>query len=226
MADLPNREQLSIVIKDNETDIAYTLPVRPIEETQYEDGEAQVNTVNILGNGPIDLAAGVDLDQISWTSFFPGSFDESFCDISESELKDAMTYRNRFSSWKDAHTPLQLIWPWADLNKTVYLKSFAWQPPNSMGDLFYSVTFREEKTLAPKKLTPGGEPVEGLQPEDRAPLPEPSMSATYTVQAGDTLFGIAKKLGLASWREQLYEPNEATIGSDPNLISPGQVLVL
>ena len=47
--------------------------------------------------------------------------------------------------------------------------------------------------------------------------------ATYIVQRGDTLSGIAKKLGIPNWRT-LYEQNKSVIGSNPNLIRPGQKL--
>jgi len=47
--------------------------------------------------------------------------------------------------------------------------------------------------------------------------------ATYIVQRGDSLSKIAKKLGIPNWRT-LYEQNKAVIGSNPNLIRPGQKL--
>lgn len=50
------------------------------------------------------------------------------------------------------------------------------------------------------------------------PLPPPS----YTVQAGDTLSGIASSLGL-SW-QALYQMNQGTIGNNPNLIFSGEHL--
>ncbi len=48
-------------------------------------------------------------------------------------------------------------------------------------------------------------------------------SRTYTVQKGDTLSGIARKLGISNWNT-LYNNNKDVIGSNPNLIKPGQVL--
>lgn len=54
---------------------------------------------------------------------------------------------------------------------------------------------------------------------------EPPPARTYTVQPGDTLSGIAAKLGLPGW-QALYEANAGVIGPDPNLIFPGQVLRL
>ena len=65
--------------------------------------------------------------------------------------------------------------------------------------------------------------VRGLRGE--APEQPPPGPATYTVQAGDTLSGIAQKLGLGGW-QALYGANRATIGGDPNVIKPGQVLVV
>ena len=64
----------------------------------------------------------------------------------------------------------------------------------------------------------------GAQPGP-APQPSPPKADTYTVVAGDTLSGIAQKLGLGTW-QRLYEANVGVIGGDPNRIYPGQVLVL
>lgn len=47
--------------------------------------------------------------------------------------------------------------------------------------------------------------------------------ATYIVKSGDTLSGIAKKLGISNWRT-LYDQNKSIIGSNYNLIRPGQKL--
>jgi len=47
--------------------------------------------------------------------------------------------------------------------------------------------------------------------------------AVYIVQKNDSLSKIAQKLGISSWRD-LYEANKSVIGSNPNLIRPGQQL--
>jgi len=46
----------------------------------------------------------------------------------------------------------------------------------------------------------------------------------YVVKAGDNLSKIGKKAG-KSWQE-IYEANKEVIGSNPNLIKPGQVLTI
>ena len=45
----------------------------------------------------------------------------------------------------------------------------------------------------------------------------------YTVKRGDTLSGIASRLGKSNWRS-LYKGNKKVIGRNPNLILPGQKL--
>ncbi len=49
--------------------------------------------------------------------------------------------------------------------------------------------------------------------------------STYTVQGGDSLSAIARKLGLSSWQE-LYNANREIIGSNANYIRPGQTLTI
>ena len=47
--------------------------------------------------------------------------------------------------------------------------------------------------------------------------------AVYIVKSGDSLSKIAKQLGISNWRD-LYEANKSVIGSNYNLIRPGQQL--
>ncbi len=73
------------------------------------------------------------------------------------------------------------------------------------------------------------------QPAAAAPTPAPQQPAaapaasndTYTVQSGDSLSKIAKNLygNAADWKK-IYEANKATIGSNPDLIKPGQKFII
>lgn len=49
---------------------------------------------------------------------------------------------------------------------------------------------------------------------------------TYTVRSGDSLWGIADDLDVKGGWAELYEENEQSVGSDPDLILPGQSLDL
>ncbi|WP_285564949.1 transglycosylase family protein [Streptomyces sp. NBC_01463] len=54
----------------------------------------------------------------------------------------------------------------------------------------------------------------------------PAADGTYTVRAGDNLWAIADAQKLSGGWAALYEANKAEVGSDPDLILPGQSLDL
>lgn len=70
---------------------------------------------------------------------------------------------------------------------------------------------------------------QGIPAHHPTPTPSPAPQALmrYTVHAGDTLWGIAAiHCAHATDWPMLWNANRKTIGNDPNLIYPGQVLVL
>ena len=74
-------------------------------------------------------------------------------------------------------------------------------------------------------------PVIGADPDVIHPgtvlvLPGRATPARYTIQAGDSLSGIAAALGVRGGWPALYAANRKVIGPDPDVIHPGTVLVL
>ncbi|MEV6210899.1 transglycosylase family protein [Kitasatospora sp. NPDC051914] len=101
-------------------------------------------------------------------------------------------------------------------------------------DRWYWTAHREiyERHLPPTPAEPAGGDDDGdAAAEDSGrtmqavPVPEVGR-ATYTVQPGDTLSGIAADRGTAGGWEQLYANNREVVGADPDLILPGQQLQL
>lgn len=76
---------------------------------------------------------------------------------------------------------------------------------------------RSHASTAPKKLHTHSSPP--AQVNDNS-------SMSWTVEDGDTLSGIAEAVGLQDDWPSLYDLNYDTIGDDPDLLIPGQVLVL
>lgn len=58
------------------------------------------------------------------------------------------------------------------------------------------------------------------------PTTVPTQREGYTVARGDSLSGIAERQQVDGGWQRLYQQNRATVGDDPNLIFPGQRLVL
>jgi nucleoid-associated protein YgaU len=78
----------------------------------------------------------------------------------------------------------------------------------------------------PPKMTPPPPP--SKKPPTPPPVVHPPVNQqTYTVVKGDTLFGIAKKFyGDGNLWHLIYNANKAKIGANPNLIKPGQILII
>ena len=56
-----------------------TIPVVP-EEITYDDGSGTPTTVSVLNIGNIDFYNGVELDTLSFSSFFPARYDAGIAD--------------------------------------------------------------------------------------------------------------------------------------------------
>jgi murein DD-endopeptidase MepM/ murein hydrolase activator NlpD len=64
-------------------------------------------------------------------------------------------------------------------------------------------------------------------PEPPRPAPAPDRTKdTYTVAGGDTLSGIAQSERVSGGWQRLYQSNRQVIGSDPDVIRPGQRLLV
>ncbi|MFT2007248.1 LysM peptidoglycan-binding domain-containing protein [Pontibacter sp. 13R65] len=85
----------------------------------------------------------------------------------------------------------------------------------------------------PIKRAPAKAPQPAAAPAATQPAPQAAPQAeapkqdVYTVSGGDSLSKIAKKFyGDAGAWKKIYEANKATIGSNPDLIKPGQQFVI
>lgn len=91
------------------------------------------------------------------------------------------------------------------------------------GNLDLNIAYMTREQWA-KYVNPGGKPAPAPAkpapaPAKPAPAPKPA-GRTYTVQAGDTLSGIAAKLGVSTGAISGYR------SGNPNLIYPGEVLTI
>jgi len=215
---------VELSIKDESTGRYYPIPVLP-ERIEYSDGDAIADTVNIIDLGEVDFLNGVALDSIGWSSFFPGRYDAGY--VSVNNLPKPTEYKGLMQRWKLNKTALRVICPAAGINKQVYLSSFTWDLRGFEGDINYSLTLKERKTIKPIQLsvTRPAPSKKKTTPAKRPAKPKP-VAKYYTVVRGDYLIKIAKKYKIKDWYNQLYIPNKKVIGSNPDLIHPGQRLKL
>lgn len=212
---------MSIQLTDAEGNDFY-FPVDP-EEISISRGKG-LETVNIVNLGEFDFSNGEKVKEITFSSFFPAVYNDSYCKFAEiPDPRDAM---HRLTEMMNSQKPVHLIIAGSAgkvINAYVLISAhnstFRGGEP---GDIFFDFTARTWRK--PKIHTQAGKNV-GKASTSRSDMK--SKSKTYTVKSGDTLSKIAKlELGSSSKWKDIYNLNKAAIGSDPNLIKSGQRLVL
>lgn len=218
--------KVEITILDIELGRYHKFPVLP-STIQYTNGDVLAEAINVVDLGNIEIPSGRDIDSFGFTSEFPAAYDGGFVVVSPAGLKKPVDYKNLMEGIKARQTPVQIIVPVLDINKRMYISSFV-PEFKGMGDIHYSIMFRELRESKPKKLTPGGTtPKKGTKTaKERPKVAAKAKPKTHKVVAGNSLTGIAKQYGIKDWRKNLYEPNKKVIGSDPGKLKVGQVLKL
>jgi len=198
----------------------------PVNPSQITWGKSkQYDTVNILNLGEVDLPFGEKLKEVSFSSFFPAEYRASYCRYAN--LPDPNEAMKLLEEWTDSEKPVRLIITGTNINMLVLVTASGGTiQGGEPGDIYYSVTFRawRELKMGTAKVVVATQAVKSASASrpDTKPVPK-----VYTVKPGDTLYNIAKKelTDGNKWRD-IYNNNLNTIGKNPNVILPGQKLVM
>lgn len=198
-------------------------PVNP-EEIQIRT-EKQLETVNIIQLGEIDLPSQEKVKEITFSSFFPKEYDSSFCRYTN--IPDPGQAMARLMAWTTGGSAIRLLITGTPINGLVlvsaYNSTFKGGEP---GDIYFDLTCRtwrdiKVKTAAGPLLYSGSAAPTSNRPDEK-PVPK-----KYTVKPGDSLWKIAQmQYGNAAKLNDIYEINQGIIGKDKNLIRPGMELIM
>ncbi|MEC0239239.1 LysM peptidoglycan-binding domain-containing protein [Paenibacillus dokdonensis] len=204
----------------------FTFPVNP-EEVSISRQKG-FDTTTILSYGEFDFPQGDKVKEISFASFFPKEFDESFCQGSEQDLPDPQTAMNTLNEFLSLKAPLRFIITETAVNVPVFVSShqstFRGGEP---GDVYFDITLRtwREMKAAKTAASSSGQSATAVNKKPRVDMKQKNKS--YIVKSGDSLSKIAKlELGNSSDWQKIYQMNKKIIGSNPSAIKPGQKLVL
>lgn len=207
-----------------------------LPETVKVKISGKFQTYDVMQVGEIKIPKGEKLATVSWSGTLPGICRRSASYIKAQHWQPPNMIISILSGWKKNGDKLRLMITGTSINLDVYIDSFTPQPTGGNGDYKYSMSFAEAKDIMIYTVNELG--IKPASPTDvnryhwRANAitnarPAPKTETTYTVKSGDTLWRIAKKyLGDGSRWPQLYEANRSVVGSNPNLIYPGQVLTI
>jgi len=201
------------------------LPVNPGEVTIRRD--KQYETVNIINLGEVDFPHGERLKEISFSSFFPRDYDPSYCNYPD--LPDPQMSMNQLTTWTVSKKPIRLIITETEVNVlvlvTAHISYFRGGEP---GDVYFDLTCRTWREVKVRKAAEAAATTAISAVEQQRPRPDlKPVPKVYVVKPGDSLWKIAKKeLTSGDKWKLIYDLNKSTIGSNPDLILPGQKLVM
>lgn len=216
-----NNYKMTLIVEGREINI----PVLPAKLNVSSPGKNE--RVTVLELGEVLLLRKKALRILSWESFFPSSR----APYTTGEIKDPVSIIQAIQKARDTKTPVRFLITGTDLdcNLRMGIDSFEYEERSGeLGDLYYTIKLYEWKDYSPKKIVlpeKKKEPAKTKEPE--RPGKPKKTSKTYTVKRGDCLWNIAKKLyGKGSDYTKIYNANKGVIGSNPNLIYPGQVFTI
>lgn len=195
--------------------LRFQLPVNP-PSIDTESG-SQNTTVSIAGLGEITVLQDPAAKVFEFSSFFPATYGP-YCEYFKIPTPwEFVTFIEFHKHW----TPFRFIITNTPINMLVSIEDFKYtEKAGDIGSLNYSIKLKEYRVVTPREINV----VEAQVFAKPAERPAPPPPKTYTVEAGDYLIKIARKLGLNDWHV-IYDANKDKI-ENPNLIYPGQVFVI
>lgn len=190
----------------------------------------QFANYTILSIGEVQLPSGTSLDTISWSGIFPGQKRAGSRAPYIFDWQDPKAIYRWIEQLKTQYgmpVKARLLITESPINCDVYLSSFTGTPTGGYGDINYSISLIQAKDI--RISIAGNQAKQERQPTTAAApaRPSPPAAKTYTVKKGDSLWKIAQSCyGNGSNYSKIYDANSGLIGSNPNLIYPGQVLTI
>lgn len=205
-------------------------PVLPEKITIKNGGQNM--SVNIVGLGEITIRRERKALAYSFSSFLPSS---SFPGISTSEPVKPNEIVKKINSWKEEEKPVHFIITGGLVNCNCTIEDFNYEEVGGdVGTYQYSIALKEYREVEARKIKVKKKKKKGKKSKKKSKklnkkVPKrantKAVPNTYTVKKGDCLWNISKKFyGDGAKYTKIYNANKKTIGSNPNLIRPGQVL--
>lgn len=210
---------MEIWLKQGKT--KFRIAILPSEyEVTSESNNTQV-VINSLGE--INLLGKRKLKNVSFSSFFPKE-EYGYCEYTgflspRKSVKLVEKMKNK--------GVLRLTMTGTPINMKCTIESFVWGENDGTKDINFTLEFKEYRKPKIKKAKRKEIISNTIRPAETQREAKEVESTVYEVQSHDTLCKIAKNTtGTSANWQAIYNQNKDVIGGNPNLIYPGQKLVI
>lgn len=199
------------------------LPVLP--ETFKTNNGSSNDSMDITGLGEIIIMQSRPALEFSFSSFFPAA---RFPGVQVSSLTKPLELVQKINSWKASKKPVHFIATACGVDLYCSIEKFNYsEEGGDPGTYQYDITLKEYREITVRQVKVDIPSKEATVEKEEARVDNSVQPKTYTVKSGDCLWNIAKQFyGSGSDYTKIYNANKGTIGGNPNLIYPGQVLTL
>lgn len=199
------------------------LPVLP-SSFEVKNG-SQNDSVNLTNLGEITIMQSRSALEFRFSSFFPAA---KFPGLQVSTLTKPLTLIQKINTWKASKTPIHFIVTACGIDIYVTIEDFNYsEQGGDVGTYQYSMTLKEYREISVRQVNTDIENQSAQVEKGETRIDNTVKPKTYTVKSGDCLWNIAKQYYQnGAEYQKIYEANKETIGGNPNLIYPGQVLTL
>ena len=199
------------------------LPVLP--ETFKTNNGSSNDSMDITGLGEIIIMQSRPALQFSFSSFFPAA---RFPGLQVSSITKPLELVQKINTWKASKKPVHFIATACGVDLYCSIEKFNYsEEGGDPGTYQYDITLKEYREITVRQVKVDIPSKEATVEKEEARVDNSVQPKTYTVKSGDCLWNIAKQFyGSGSDYTKIYNANKGTIGGNPNLIYPGQVLPL
>jgi len=204
------------------------LPVNP--ETISVSSTFGYEDIEISNLGEYTMLGNPRQKEFTVSSLFPRDYNASYCEYSK--LRDPWECVKLIEDWQNSGKPVRFVVTNTPINTAVTIRSFEYEERGGEpGDIYYTLDLKEYVFITAPKKSDGGSSKPGAAPkkiETKGARPSTrEVPKTYVVKTGDSLFKIAAAVyGKGdNWRK-IYDKNKKVIGANPNVLKPGQKLVI
>ena len=195
-------------------------------------------TVHLINEGEVNILKKADLTDVEFECEIP-QLQYPYAVYREG-FRNAKYYLDIFESLKTRREPFQFIvcrrLPgggelfYTDIKVSMEDYKIVEDAKNGF-DLTVKIKLKQWRDYGTKVLNisfDGSKPQASAEPRrETINSPAPAAAQSYTVVKGDCLWNIAKRFyGNGAKYTVIYDANKGTIGGNPNLIYPGQVLTI